>query len=80
MRFWQALVPFGPGAFSFSGLAMTTDMTIELDLYGILPEWAVYDGLSIKGAGFESGGYSLTGLLSSYVESAAFGLRKEPPP
>ncbi len=31
-------------------------------------------------AGFESGGYSLTGLLSSYVESAAFALRKEPPP
>ena len=55
MRFWQALVPFGPGAFSFSGLAMETDMTIELDLYGILPEWAVYDGLSAKGAGFESG-------------------------
>jgi hypothetical protein len=31
-------------------------------------------------AGFESNGYSLTGLLSSYVESAAFALRKEPPP
>jgi len=55
MRFWQALVPFGPGAFSFSGLAMETDMTIDPDLYGILPEWAVYDGLSAKGAGLESG-------------------------
>jgi len=30
-------------------------MTIELDLYGILPEWAVYDGLSAKDVGLESG-------------------------
>jgi len=55
MRFWQALVPFGPGAFSFSGLAMETDMTIDLDLYGILPEWATYDGFSEKRASLESG-------------------------
>ncbi|WP_337184866.1 hypothetical protein [Shinella sp.] len=28
-------------------------MTIELDLYGILPEWAVYDGLSERREAFD---------------------------